>query len=51
MAPLRASPVWAELQAIRAEAAKQHATGLDKGMLFVARGSGLEPELTEAAAR
>jgi hypothetical protein len=47
MAPLRASPVWAELQAIRAEAGKQHGTGLDKGMLFVARGSALEPELTE----
>jgi hypothetical protein len=48
MAPLRASPVWSELQVIRSQAAKQHATGLDKGMLFVARGSGLEPELIDS---
>lgn len=37
MAPLRASPAWAELQAVRAEAAKRHGSGLGKGMLFVAR--------------
>ena len=47
MAALRGSPVWAELQAIRTEAAGKHATGLDKGMLFVARGTSLEPELIE----
>ena len=47
MAPLRRSPVWAELQAIRSEAGRQHATGLDKGMLFVARGTSLEPEPME----
>jgi hypothetical protein len=47
MAALRRSAVWAELQAIRTEAAGKHATGLVKGMLFVARGTSLEPELVD----
>jgi hypothetical protein len=37
MAPLRASPQWAELEAITAEVGIAYAAGLGRGVLFVAR--------------
>lgn len=37
LAPLRASPQWAELQAIRAEMGAAYAAGLGRGVFFVAR--------------
>jgi hypothetical protein len=49
MAPLRASPLWAELQVIRTEAARRHGSGLGKGIPFVARAGGITPELAEGS--
>jgi len=37
LAPLRASPEWSKVQAIKAELKTAYAAGLDKGFLFVAR--------------
>jgi hypothetical protein len=37
LAPLRASPAWAAVQAIKAEMKSRYAAGLGKGFLFVAR--------------
>ncbi len=47
MAPLRASPEWSQMQAIRAELRKAYTSGLNKGVAFVARTHlPAEPDLT-----